>query len=158
MPARILLAIVAFAAACGGSDRTRCGITALAAPGLLLEEITRPGQALDSVTGDMPPLLPVRFAAGEARRGLVGRTDTSWVVGVEGDQPEGITPGFGVLVIDPAAGPQGVVIYEGPPIPGARVLGQVNTGSSTVPLIGLRAAVAGYQEPRCPLFPDSLRR
>jgi hypothetical protein len=159
MPRRVLLAAsLLLLAGCGLSERgTRCGIAALAAPGLLLEEFTRPGRTLDSVRVAMPGLLPVRVAAGPAFRGIVGRADTAWVVGVEGAVPDtGL--GFGVLLVDPVAGPQGVVLFGGPPIPGAPVLGQVHAGRATVPLIGVQTPAAGFQDQRCPLFPDSLRR
>jgi hypothetical protein len=143
--------------ACGGGERkTRCGIAALAGPGMLLEEFTRPGHTLGSAPEKMPEVLAVRFAAAEAFRGLVGRTDSGWVVGIEGTLPAKSRPGFGVLVVDPVLGPRGVVVYEGPPIPGAPVLGRVNLGATEVPLIGLRAAPAAFEEPTCPLFPDSL--
>lgn len=158
MPARLLVASVLALAACGLSGSgTRCGIAAFAAPGLLLEEFTRPGRTLDSVPERMPAVLPVRVAAGEAFRGLVGRTDTSWVVGVEGQLADSLL-GFGVLLVDPVAGPQGVMLFQGPPIPGAPILGQVHAGAASVPLLGLRVPAAGFQDQRCPLFPDSLRR
>lgn len=96
-------------------------------------------------------------AAGDAYRAVVGRTDSTWVIGVEGVLPEAVTPGFAVLVVDPTAGAQGVILYEGPPIPGAPVVGQVHFGTTVVPLHGLRTPVAPFQEGRCPMFPDSLR-
>jgi hypothetical protein len=159
MSPRPLLLAAVMLAGCGLSDgRTRCGITALAAPGLLLEEFTREGRTLGAAPESLPQALPVRFAAGSVWRGVVGRTDSGMVVGVEGDLPAGAQPGFGVLLVDPAGGPQGVVLYDGPPIPGAPKLGQVSVGTTMLPLLGLRAPVAGFQDARCPLFPDSLRR
>ena len=159
MRSRLLLVVAALLAGCGISGRgTRCGITALAAPGLLLDEFTRPGRTLATAPTTLPAVLPVRLAAGTAFRGLVGKTDTSWVIGVEGEPPAGTKLGFGVLLVDPVAGPQGVVLYEGPPIPGAPILGQVTVGVATVPLLGLGVPAAGFQDARCPLFPDSLRR
>lgn len=159
MPSRLFLILAVLTAGCGVSDRsTRCGIAALAAPGLLLDEFTRPGRTLASAPATLPPVLPVRLAAGAAFRGLVGRTDTSWVVGVEGEPPPGTRLGFGVLLVDPASGPQGIVLYEGPPIPGAPILGQITVGTETVPLLGLGVPATGFQDARCPLFPDSLRR
>lgn len=156
MSVRPLPLLVLLLAACAPSERgTRCGIAALAGPGLLLEEFTR-GNTLPEIPDSMPEALVVRLAAAEAFRGLVGRTDSAWVVGVEGTLPDHLKPGFGVLVVDPVRGVQGVVIYEGPPIPGAPVLGSVSLGSANVPLLGLRATVAAFQEPSCPLFPDSL--
>jgi hypothetical protein len=159
MTRRTLLAAAIAVSGCGLSGgQTRCGIAALAAPGMLLEEFTRPGRTLADAPASMPEILPVRFAAGQAFRGLVGRTDSSWVIGVEGALPDGVVPGFGVLVVDPGAGAQGVVLFPGPPVPGAPIFGQVSMGAAVVPLHGIGAAVAGFQDARCPLFPDSLRQ
>ena len=122
---------------------------------MLLEEFTR-GNTLSAPPEQMPEVLVVRLAAADAFRGLVGKTDSGWVVGIEGTLPATVKPGFGVLLVDPVLGPQGVIVYEGPPIPGAPVIGTVNLGTSEIPLIGLRATPAPFQEPGCPLFPDSL--
>lgn len=144
---------------CGPGRRdTGCGIAALAGPGLLLDEFTRPGRTLGQIPERMPETLVVRFAAGDAFRGVVGRSDSGWIVGVEGEVPELPDPGFGVLLADAESGPQGVVVFEGPPIPGAPVLGVVHARAANLPLLGLRVAAAGFQDPRCPLFPDSLAR
>ena len=52
----------------------------------------------------------------------------------------------------------GVLLYQGNPINGAPVLGSVNAGERNLPLIGLQADVARFQDASCPIFPDSLRR
>jgi len=158
MRLKSLTIMVILGTGCGLSDgRTRCGIEALAAPGLILDAFTRPGGTLAAAPGGMPEILPTRFAAGDAYRSVVGRTDSAWVIGVEGELPSDVEPGFGVLVVDPSGGAQGVVLFEGPPIPGAPVIGQVQIGATMVPLLGLRTPVAGFQEGPCPMFPDSLR-
>lgn len=144
---------------CGWSSRgTQCGIVALAGPTMLLEEFTKPGTTLSVVPAKMPPVVPVRMVAGQAQRGLVGRADSGWIVGVDGPFPEQPVPGFGVLMSDPVLGVQGVLLYQGLPIPGAPTLGSVHIGVRIVPLIGLETHTAGFQDARCPLFPDSLRR
>lgn len=144
---------------CGfAGSKTRCGISAVAGPSLLLEEFGKPGATLDSAPSAMPAILPVRVAAGDAQRALVGKTDSGWVIGVDGPLAQSNPPGFGVLLVDNVAGPQGVLLYGGPPIPGAPVLGTVNIGSENVPLIGLTTQTAAFQDGRCPLFPDSLRQ
>jgi len=152
--------VIGLAAGCGLSDRgTRCGIAALAGPTLLLEEFTKPGRTLAvPPAADLPEVLPVRVVAGQVQRGLVGRTDSSLIIGVDGPLPERPQPGFGVLLVDPSLGARGVLLYEGKPIPGAPTLGSVNLGAVDVPLIGLATVVAGFQDSLCPLFPDSLRR
>lgn len=158
---RTLVAITVTAAltGCGVSAKgTRCGIAALAGPTMLLEEFTKPGRTLGAVPEKMPEVLPVRLAAGPAQRGLVGKTDTAWVVGVDGPLPDKPVPGFGVLLVDPVNGPRGVLLYEGLPIRGAPILGTVHVGALVIPMIALKTTVAGFEEPRCPLFPDSLAR
>ncbi len=155
-----VLVALSILAGCGVSDRgTRCGIAALAGPTLLLEEFTKPGHTLASIPEKMPEVLPVRMVAGQAQRGLVGKTDSGWVVGVDGPLPDKVLPGFGVLVVDPVKGAQGVLLFPGRPIPGAPLLGNVHLASRrVVPLIALQAPVAGFEDANCPLFPDSLAR
>jgi hypothetical protein len=146
--------------ACGSGERggTNCGIVGLAGPSLLLEEFTKQGNTLGEVPEPMPERLVVRMAAGPAYPALVGRTDTSWVVGIDAALPSSPRPGFGVLVVDPALGVRGILLYEGRPVPGAPVLGTVNAGALDIPFHGLRASVAAFEGAGCPLFPDSLAR
>lgn len=144
--------------ACGGPrGQASCGIAAFAGPSMLLEEFTKPGLTLAALP-KMPEIIPVRLAGGPVYRGIVGKTDSSWIIGVDGPLPGPSKPGYGVLLDDPAAGADGIILYEGVPIPGAPILGTVNAGIVNVPLLGVRATVAMFQDPGCPLFPDSLRR
>lgn len=146
--------------ACGGEPRgtPACGIAALAAPTLLLDQFRVEGRVL-SVAPDFPPaVLPVRISAGPALRGVVSNPGTGWIVGVDGPLPPGPPPGFGVLVVDRIEGPRGVVLYEGQPIRGAPVIGQVATSRASIPLIGLEIPFAEFDQVACPFFPDSLRR
>ena len=95
--------------------------------------------------------------AGGAFPAVVGRTDTLLVIGVDGNPTANARPGFGVLVVDPAERVQGVLLYEGNPIPGAPRLGEVSLGSSSIPLIGVQAEPSTFTDPSCPsLFPDSV--
>jgi hypothetical protein len=97
-----------------------------------------------------------RVVAAGAFPAVVGRADTMLVIGVEGN-PTGATPGFGVLVVDASERVQGVMLYEGNPIPGAPRLGEVSIGASSLPLIGVQADPAAFTDPSCPtLFPDSV--
>jgi hypothetical protein len=145
------------ASACGGrTSDYGCGVAAMAGLSLILDQFNRPGTALASPPARLPESLPVRLALGPALRSVVGRSDTALVVGVEGAIPPTHQVGFGVLVQE-AGGPRGVILYEGPPIPGAPTLGLVNVGGKNVPLIGIRIELARYERPGCPIFPDSLR-
>lgn len=155
---RVSCFAVVLLAGCGLSSRgTKCGIMSLAGPTLLLEEFTKPGTTLSAVPEKMPAELVVRMVAGEAQRALVGQTDSSWVVGVDGPLPGMEKAGFGVLLVDRVAGPQGILMYSGPPIPGAPILGTINLGATNLPMIGLTTQTAGFQDGRCKLFPDSLK-
>ncbi|MSR03570.1 MAG: hypothetical protein EXR94_12655 [Gemmatimonadetes bacterium] len=155
----VCLSLVATLASCGWSNQgTRCGIFSLAGPTMLLEEFTKPGTTLSAAPATMPPVLAVRVVAGQAQRALVGNADSGWVVGVDGPLPDQPVPGFGVLLSDRVLGVQGVLLYEGLPIPGAPTLGSVHIGARVIPMIGLETQTAGFQDGRCPFFPDSLRR
>jgi hypothetical protein len=145
-----LLPILILAACGDGAPRPACGVAALAGPVMLLSEFATPGQTL----GLPPDSLP----AGPAMPAIVGRTDSGWVVGVEGVLPATITPGFGVLVLNPAGATQGVLLYEGAPIAQAPILGTVTIESTTVPLLGIQLNPGKYEDPKCPVFPESVLR
>ncbi len=153
-----LLFLVSLAACAGRTARANCGIVGLAGPSLMLEEFTKPGHTLDAVPAKMPERVVVRMAAGPAYPALVGKTDTSWVIGIDAPLPATPRPGFGVLVVDPSLGVQGVLLYQGTPMPRAPVLGLVNAGSLNVPFHGLLTSVAAFQDVSCQLFPDSVKR
>ena len=159
MPDRRWVAPVLLLAACGGSEGrvpATCGLAGVAAASTLLEQFTIPNRTLASPPAALPERTVARVVAGGAFPAVVGRTDSLLVIGVEGN-PSGATLGFGVLVVDGAEQVQGVVLYEGDPIPGAPRLGDVSLGAVSVPLIGVQADPASFTDPSCPsLFPDSI--
>lgn len=157
---RLLPALLLLVGACGsGEPRSSCGIAALAGPTMLLSEFSTPNQALGVPPEQLPGRLVARFVAGPAFAAVVGRTDSAWAIGVEGSAPAKVTPGFGVLILDPAGAAQGVLVYEGDPVARAPQIGQVTIGgSTTVPLLGIQVSAAKYEDPRCPVFPDSVLR
>jgi hypothetical protein len=154
------LALLAFLAACGPADRRggnpACGIAALAGPTALLEAFTIPERTLSQPPRDVPGRLVARVAAGPAFPAIVGTTDTGLVVGVEGAMPPAIRPAFGVLVVERGARTRGVLLYEGAPVEAAPHIGIVSIGSVTLPLLGVEVDMGSIEDPRCPLFPDSL--
>lgn len=157
MARHIAPALLLTLAACGdGAPRSACGIVALAGPTMLLTEFATPGQTLGLAPESLPPRLVVRMVAGPAFPAIVGRTDSAWVIGVDGTLPSTITPGFGVLVMDTDASARGVLLYEGSPIALAPILGSVTIESTTVPLLGIQLDPSTYEDPRCPVFPDSV--
>jgi hypothetical protein len=133
-----------------------CGLAALAGPTALLAQFSIPDQTLSSPPRTLPERVVVRSVAGPAYSAIVGRADSLWIIGVEGSLPPNVKPGFGVLVLDPNGKARGVVLYEGTPVEGAPELGRVSVGDITVPLIGIQLDPGKIEDPRCPLFPDSV--
>jgi hypothetical protein len=160
----VLLSSLLILAACGRSpDRetggsAACGLAALAGPTALLSQFSVPDQTLGSPPRRLPERLVVRLVAGPAYPAIVGRSDSLWVIGVEGALPANVKPGFGVLVLDQKVEARGVLLYEGTPVEGAPPIGSVSVGSATVPLIGIQLDPARIEDPRCPFFPDSVLR
>ena len=130
----------------------------LAGPTMLLSEFAVPGQTLATPPERLPEQIVVRLVAGPAYRGIVGRSDTLVIVGMEGAVPAGIKPGFGTLIVDTAGTARGVLLFEGPPIENAPQIGSVSIGNTSVPLLGIQLDPARIEDPRCPFFPDSLVR
>jgi hypothetical protein len=156
---RHLLIVSVLAAACTrpeGRGNPACGIAALAAPNAVLEAFTVPQQSLSVPPTRLPERTVARLAAGPAFPALVGRSDSGLVVGVEGALPPEAAPAFGVLVVQRGGSAQGVLLFEGTPVEAAPRLGLVSVGAKTLPLFGVEVDLAGIQDPRCPLFPDSL--
>ncbi len=140
--------------AAGGS--AACGLDALTGPAALLGQFEVPDQTLGVPPRTLPERLVVRLVAGPAYPAIVGRSDSLWIVGVEGALPAKVKPGSGVLVLDRSGKARGVLLYEGTPVEGAPEIGKVSVGDTTVPLIGIRLDPAKIESPRCPLFPDSV--
>ncbi len=159
MSLRPWLASALVLAACGGSEGrvpATCGLAAVAAASNLREQFTIPNRTLAAAPTSLPERTVARVVAGGAFPAVIGRTDSLLVIGVEGN-PSGATPGFGVLVVDGSEQVQGVLLYEGSPIPGAPRLGEVSIGGGSVPLIGVQADPSAFTDPSCPaLFPDSV--
>lgn len=158
MPSRPWLALLAIVVACS-DERPRaapCGIAAVAGPTALLTQFGVPHQTLGTPPTNLPERLVVRLVAGPAYRGVIGRSDSLWIVGVDGPLPAKAKPGFGVLVLDQNGKARGVMLYEGPAVEGAPPIGNVSVGSATLPLIGIEVDPAKFEDPRCPFFPDSI--
>ncbi|HEY7611541.1 MAG TPA: hypothetical protein VH764_00995 [Gemmatimonadales bacterium] len=155
-----LASLLLVAAGCGDSKEARvpptCGLAAVAAASTLLEQFTIPNRTLASPPASLPERAVARVVADGAFPTVVGRADSMLVIGVEGDPPAEKL-GFGVLVVDPSERVQGVMLYEGSPIPGAPRLGEVSIGARRIPLIGVQADPGSFTDPSCPsLFPDSV--
>jgi hypothetical protein len=138
------------------SPSAACGLASLAGPTALLAQFSIPNQTLGTPPRTLPERLVVRSVAGAAYPAIVGRADSLWIIGVEGSLPANVKPGFGALILDPKEKARGVVLYEGTPIEGAPEIGRVSVGNTTVPLLGIQLDPAKIEDPRCPLFPDSV--
>ncbi|HEU4698860.1 MAG TPA: hypothetical protein VFS40_06760 [Gemmatimonadales bacterium] len=166
-PPTLVVAFVAGTAlglgACNRSEPQRgnalaCGLAAAAAPQALLNEFGVENQTLGYVPAHLPQRLVVRFAGGPALPAVVGRADSALVLGVEGTPPANQQVGFGVLVVDRADTARGAMLFPGLPPEGAPQLGTVSVGGATVPLIGVQTDPKKVEDPKCPLFPDSVAK
>jgi hypothetical protein len=160
---RFLLVAAMSIAACdrstGGKSSAAaatCGLAALAGPTSLLGQFGIPGQTLGSPPHKLPERLVVRLVAGPAYPAIVGRSDSMLVIGVNGGLPANVKPGFGVLILDTGDKARGVLLYEGVPVEGAPQLGTVSVDNVSVPLLGIQVDPARFEDPHCPLFPDSV--
>jgi hypothetical protein len=131
-------------------------LASLAGPTALLGQFTIPDQTLAAPPRNLPERLVVRLVAGPALPAIVGRSDSLWVIGVEGRLPANVKPGFGVLVLDRSSKARGVMLFEGVPVEGAPQIGTVSVGNATIPLIGIQLDPSKIEDPRCALFPDSV--
>ena len=159
----VLLVLLCVASACGGDKPggASCGIAAMVGPTQLLNQFTIPRMTLSRAPRNVPERLPARIAAAGAFSSVVGvsaEADSVLLVGVEGQVPANFVLGFGVLVVTPSGAPQGIMLYQGPPIEGAPQLGIVNFGDMSAPLLGVEADASVYEDPNCAVFPDSLRK
>jgi hypothetical protein len=159
---RHVLPLLCFLLACDRSpekrsaDSAACGLASLAGPTALLGQFSVPDQTLASPPRNLPERLVVRLVAGPAYPAIVGRSDSLWVIGVDGGLPANVKPGFGVLILDQEGKARGAMLYEGTPVEGAPPIGSVSVGNATVPLIGIQLDPARIEDPRCPFFPDSV--
>ena len=161
MQSRWLAALIVTVACGRTADRepsgsAACGLASLAGPTALLGQFSIPEQTLASPPRNLPERLVVRLVAGPAYSAIVGRSDSLWLIGVDGGLPSGVKPGFGVLVLDRGGKARGAMLYEGTPVEGAPQIGTVSVGTATVPLIGIQLDPAKIEDPRCPFFPDSV--
>lgn len=154
----VLLFPLLLAAACAPSKGGgACGFSAIAGATMLLQEFGVPEQTLSVAPTQLPQRLVARVAAGPALEAVVGRAeDSSLLIGIEGSVPPTIKPRFGVLIIDPQVKTRGVMLYESEPIKGAPELGKIALDSLMLPLLGIQLDPGRFEDPKCPLFPDSV--
>jgi hypothetical protein len=152
----LLIGLTACGRPAGGG--ATCGIAAMAGPLVLLGEFATPGQTMGVPPATLPGKLVARLVAGPALPALAGRDYDRWIIGIDGKTPPRFFPSFGVLVADAAHHPLGLLVYEGNIVRDAPILGQVTVADTTIPLIGIAVDPTRIEDPRCPLFPDSVLR
>lgn len=151
------LALALALTACGkssGGGSAACGIAALTGP-LAVKDAFARGNMLDVVPDSVPPSLPVRVVAGPLIDAFLKHRDsTGLAFSIEGKIPTGALPGYGVLLVDVATKPLGILLFDGRAVPNARLLGTVSVRDSALPLLGIRINLAGFEDPKCPLFAE----
>ncbi|HZA91801.1 MAG TPA: hypothetical protein VE420_04165, partial [Gemmatimonadales bacterium] len=85
---RLMLVLFLLIQACSTpQDRgpsAACGLAALAGPTALLAQFGIPDQTLASPPRNLPERLVVRHVAGQAYPAIVGRADSLWIIGLQG--------------------------------------------------------------------------
>lgn len=155
LPVAFLLVL----AACGGDrgNSVTCGIAALTGP-LVAKEAFAKGNTLTAPPDSAPASLPLRIVAGAPLRGNVAAVDSlGWHLATPDAVADGPPFGYGVLLVDRRGDVIGALVFEGVPIPGAPLLGDITLRGVTVPLLGVRVDRRQIEDPKCPLFPDSTR-
>jgi len=151
------LVVVALTGCEKGAGSASCGIDALTAP-LAVKQSFAEGNALAELPGTVPTAVPIRLVAGPAWRGTVASEGQGhWAITTHGSVSKEARVGFGVLVVDYHDNVLGVLAYDGHSVYGARDFGTLAIGDTVVPLLGVRISPAAIQNPKCPVFPDSLR-
>jgi hypothetical protein len=159
MPSRHrCLSLLLLLSACGspsGGGRAACGLASLAGPTALLTQFSVPQQTLSVPPRNLPGRLVARFVAGGAFPAIVGRTDSTLVIGVEAPLAATARPGFGCWWWTRRSVP-GCHAVRGRSGGGRPRLGDVSIGSTTIPLIGIQLDPAKIEDANCPFFPDSV--
>ena len=155
---RPLLAAVALAACSkSGGPSATCGIAALTGPLVVMNSFGK-GNSLVTPPDSVPETLPVRLVAGPLVHGLVAKdASKGWVIGIEGQIPATARPGYGVLIVDFKGISHGILMFDGIAVPGAPELGTVSLRDTVLPLLGVRLDPRTIEDPKCPVFPDSVR-
>lgn len=156
MPRRYPVTFLLLAACTRNTGSASCGIAALTRP-LAVKQSFAEGNVLTVVPEATPATLTIRLVAGPAWRGSVAKDGTGWRVTTQGAVSREVQAGYGVLVVDYHDAPLGVLVFDGHAVAGAPALGTLAIGDTVVPLLGVRIDPQMLRDPKCPVFPDSLR-
>lgn len=138
----------------GCTDReAACRLAHLAGPLSVMEGFAR-GDGITEAPALLPERLVARFLGGGAVGATVEHDPTGMVRLAVPPPPVGAPqPTWAVLVTDRTLAALGVLLYDGPVLPGYEQIGQVESGSFLLPLLGVRVDPAAVSDPRCPFFP-----
>lgn len=150
------LLAVALAACERSTGSASCGLDAFTKP-LAVKQAFAQGGALILPPEQVPAGLAVRLVAGPAWHATVTRDGDKWRVVTLGTVSKAADIGYGVLVVDGHDAALGVLAFPGRTVSGAPDLGSFAIGDTIVPLLGVRVDPAAITDPKCPVFPDSLR-
>jgi len=150
----VALAVVLLLAGC--TDReAACRLAHLTGPLSVMEGFAR-GDGITEAPALVPERLVARFLGGGAAAAAVRRDSTGMLRLVVPPPPPGAPqPTWAVLVTDRTLASLGVLLYDGPILPGYQQIGHVAAGSFLLPLLGVRVDPAAVSDPRCPFFPAS---
>jgi hypothetical protein len=162
MRSLLLLLPIALAACGGGRDAENspvCGLAALAAGTVILDQFQARSTVLDSAPAGLEGTVPTRVVGRGTSQALAARSETGVVVGFEGEGfPE--RPGFAVALVDDSSEVlRGILVFESDGPADYPQIGTVSSPTSTLPLYAMRITWSRVSDERCPLFssPDSGR-
>ncbi len=152
-----LLSLVLLLGALVGCDTTAkrgsfaCGFASLTAPLAVQQAFTR-GQALTQAPWNPADSIRIRIVAGALFQATVQEVEGRWQVTLADTLPSAPIHGHAVLVTDQRGNNLGILLFEGPPLPGAALIGTIQTSRGPLPLIGVEVDRASLDQADCPLF------
>jgi hypothetical protein len=129
-----------------------CGITALAAGNVILDQFQGGTTVLHAPPPGLLGDVPARVVGHGTATALAARTDSGVVLGYSGEGfPD--RPGFAVALVDDSTEVfRGVMIFESNGPADYPQIGTISSASSTLPLYAMRINWPAVSNPKCPLF------
>jgi hypothetical protein len=129
-----------------------CGITALAAGNMILDQFQGRTTVLHAAPPDLVGEVPARVIGRGSATALAARADSGVVLGYTGDGfPD--RPGFAVALVDDSSEVfRGVLIFESDGPADYPQIGTISSAASTLPLYAMRVSWSHVNDPKCPLF------
>jgi hypothetical protein len=153
-PSALLAAPLILLGACHGNpeNNAACGFTSMAVASRLVQSLQDLSHAVNTPPADVPGVIPGKVVAHGTRPVAASRSPKGLTLTYAGDAfPQ--VPGFGVLLVDDSTeAVRGVMIFEPDPPKGWPQLGTIESGGTSLPLLGMRVHWADMNAPRCPVF------